>query len=125
MNSEKISLSVGFKSEKPIFHLRMISVTEEQEYLQRFSDIADNDVEKADKTYQILVDGLKSFASDFPQKTEIVEGKETKVLLVEKASSPSDAIAKYFEEKSVVKERIANTAILAFRNQMQPDVSFL
>jgi hypothetical protein len=106
MEQEKISLSVGYKSEKPIFHLRMISVMEEQEFFQRFSDIADNDTEKAEKTYQILVDGLKAFASDFPQKTEIVEGKETKVLLIEKAVSPSDAIAKYFAKNQWLRKEL-------------------
>src|SRR5687768_6803854 len=114
LDPETISFSVGYKSDKAIFHLRMATVQEEQEFLQRFNDISD--AEKTEKEYEILVDILKGFSIAQPEKLEIASGKQTRSLLIVEASSPSEAVAAYFAERSTVKERIANSAVMAYRS---------
>lgn len=122
MSAERISFSIGRGEEKIVLHLKMLSLAEEAEFLKRFADIADLGAStKAEKEYQILVDSLADWSVASPQKYE----KEELVSLFTDESTPADAVHKYFETRTVVKERLANAAVIAFRNALQPEVSFL
>lgn len=121
MDNEKISLGVNFANENLIFHLRMISLNEEQELRQRYAEILPDDVGKEQKYYRVIIDALKEFSVDYPQKYE----RDKKVLLVEGAKSPAAAIEDYFGEMTIAKERLANGLFLSYRERMQPTVIFL
>jgi hypothetical protein len=121
MNKETISFNIEGRGENLTLHLGMISVAEDTQYTQRFSQIADlKDKAKADKEYQIYVDSLAEWASEMPTRKNGDGGDHP---LGE--GSPADAIRAYFGERSNAKEWIAVTAVSAFRNSLYPRVSFL
>lgn len=120
--------SVGAKHEKEevIFHLRGISVAEENRYTARFADISDLDsVElRAEKEYEILTDSLAIWSEKFP--TIKVDGKE---LTVGEEGAPSfdtpeAAVRAYFAEKTNDKERTAQQVVIQYRRKLQPEVVF-
>jgi hypothetical protein len=119
--SQKISLRVGYEGESLAFHLRMISMAEEQRYTQRFIDIVDSDPEtKSEKEYQILVDAISNWSVEVPTKKDVA-GKDEPIA----EGTPSEAIRRYFAERSDEKERILNTAYMSFKARLAPSVSFL
>lgn len=99
-----ISFEVGYKNDKTRFNLRLISVAEETETTQKLNDLADNDVEKAGKEYNICLDALCAFSH-----------------------APEDAAAlrERFADFNVRNERIVRGAFNQFRYALAPTVDFL
>lgn len=121
MTPETISFSVGYKHELPTFHLRMISMAEENAFNARFVDIADKDPAKDDKQYQIKVDALADWSVQMPTRKE--DGED--IPLMNGQPTPAATIKAYFAEKSTDKEWIAEFAIRALRIRTQPEVTYL
>lgn len=119
MTPETISLKVGYKSTKITFHLRVVSLKEENLYTQRFIDLIGKD-NREEREYQIIVDALSTWAAAMPTIEE--DGKELP-LMTDKTAM--EATAEYFKERTNEKERIVNAAMVSFRNQMTPSVDFL
>lgn len=109
--------------EEIIFHLRSISVAEENRYTSRYSEISDldSDERRAEQEYEILTDSLASWSEKAP--TIKLAGKEAPV--GENGSeSPAAAVTAYFAERTNEKERTAQQVILQFRRKLQPKVVF-
>jgi len=124
MKPQIISFEIGYGNEMVAFRLGLIRVKEESDFIQRFVDIADDDVEKAEKEYQIFVDSLAQWSVEKPQSVELIDGKKVYTDLFPDAESPAASIRGYFGEKTVEKEWIADYAIRAFRGKLQPTVRF-
>lgn len=119
-DSGSISLAVGYKDTKVTFHLGMISMKEEAQYTQRFTDIADKDDNKSDKEYQIILDSLAAWAVN-PATQLTKDGKQVPL----GKGTPAEAIHEFFKDKTHEKERILHATMVYFRNEMSPEVSFL
>lgn len=120
----QFSMIVGYGAEKITFHLRMVSMAEEQRYTQRFADLVDtlDSEERAKKEYAILVESLVNWSSAMPVR----RGEDTKDLDVALGEGTlAEAIHAYFDERTDTKERILNATVVAFRNRLTPEVSFL
>lgn len=129
MNPETISISVGYGNDRPTLHLRMITMAEEQDFLNRYTDIADlPPAQKAEKEFQICVDALKAW-SEMPTKKVEKPGKNGQVDIVDvpyvEADSPAEAIEQIFKPRTIKTERMAHLAINSFRVKLQPQVDFL
>ncbi len=98
-----ISFEVGFKDDKTRFDLRMISVSEESELNQRFSDIVDSDSDKTSAETAICLETLAAFSH---------------------SSEDGEKIRQKFSEKSVKNERVIRTAYQQFKYALQPEVNF-
>jgi hypothetical protein len=115
MQQQKISMSVGYDGEKINFHFRMISLGEEQRYIQRFVDIVDTDFDtKSEKEYQVLVDAVANWSVEPIE----VNGVKSEAL-------PAESVREYFSERTDAKERILNTAYMSFKSKLTPSLSFL
>ncbi len=119
--SEKISFKIGHARTKEslTWHLRMISVAEEGKFLQRFNDLADDDL-KSEKEYSVYVDSLAAWSVDMPTIAN-GDGKEKPL----GKGDISAAVKEFFAERTPGKEWIADYSIRALRSQLQPDVVFL
>ncbi len=113
MTTETIGVTVTYK--EPItFHLRMISVTEENQLRQKMFGITE--AEKAEKSYQNNVAMLADLSVKLP------DGMYDEAV----PKCPVDqAVKSYFAEQSILKERIAEYAVRGYFIKLQPDVSFL
>ncbi len=122
MNKETISFKLEGRGESLTLHLGIISIAQDTEYTQRFTEIADlRAKEKAEKEYQIYVDALSAWATDMPTRKNGT-GKDEPLA---KSGTPADAIKAYFSDRSNSKEWLAVTAINVFRNSLYPKVNFL
>ena len=99
-----ISFEVGYKDDKTRFDLRMISVSEETELNQQFSDIADTDPEKTNKEYQLCLSALAGFSH---------------------STEDGEKLREKFAEINLKKERVLRAAFQQFKYSLSPDVSFL
>lgn len=99
-----ISFEVGYGKEKTRFDLRMISVAEEEEISEEFTESADisDKSEKTEKEYWVCKNALYRFADKNAAhlKTSIFDTYNTK------------------------NERIIRRAYLMFKNGLEPESSF-
>ena len=120
MNKETISIKVEGRGEAVTFHLGMISVADDAEFMQRFTQISDLEPrKKSESEYKIYADALAAWSTDMPVKSNGT-GKEEKL----GKGTPEEAIRAYFADKSNAKEWVAVAAITAFRNSLYPKVTF-
>ena len=108
------------EGEEVIFHLRSISVAEENRYTNRYAEISDmdSDERKAEKEYEILTDVLAEWSTDAPTiKVKGVEQPST-------AETPAAGVREFFAERSNEKERTAQQVVVQFRRKLQPRVVF-
>ena len=98
-----ISFEVGYKDDKTRFDLKLISVSDETEINQRFSDIADSDTDKTGKETAICLDALVTF-SQHPEDGEKIRQKLSDV--------------------NIKSERIIRTAYQQFKLALSPEVNF-
>lgn len=127
---ETIGVTVAFKT--PItFHLRMIGIEEESQIRQKMFGLGEK--EKAEKAYQNNVDLLADLSEQmpdglFPNKPidnqQSDEQAKDALTFIEDFSKASEAIAHFFADKSVIKERVAEYAIRGYFLKLQPDISF-
>lgn len=115
----KIGCTTG--KDEIVFHLRSISVAEENKYTARYIEIEESDSEekKADQEYVILTDALANWSDQVP--TIKVDGIEAEVKV---DAVPAEVVRAYFAEKTPEKERVAQRVVLGFRNKLQPKVVF-
>lgn len=125
MSNKVFNIGASHGEEEIIFHLRSISVAEENRFTARFADISDMDSleRKAEQEYEIFTDAIASWSESKPtlkgkagEDTSFPEGA-----LVE---TPAEAVAAYFKESNAEKERTAQAVILTFRRKLQPKVVF-
>lgn len=117
-------IEIGFGDDKVIFHLRMISVAEEDSVQQRFNDVAD-DFDKWQKEFEICRDAICEFSIEMPERLEKENGEFKKVALVEDTLTPEEAIGKFFAERTVENERVIRDAFWLFKRQLAPEARFL
>jgi hypothetical protein len=118
-----LNIGAGYDGEITYFHLRSISVAEDNRYAARFLEIPDtaDEERKAELSYGIFVDALVSWSESGPTKKE-VDGKE--VALYPDAETPADAVRKFFEERTPNNERLAPAVVGRYRTMLQPEVVF-
>jgi hypothetical protein len=120
MEKETISLKVVGRNEALTFHLGVISVADDTEYMQRFVDLADLDPKKkAAAEFDVYVDAIAAWSVEMPTKKN-GSGKDEPL----GKGSPSEAIKAYFSDRSNSKQWLAVTTINAFRNSLYPKVTF-
>lgn len=124
MDQEVTSLTVKGHGEIVTFHLRVPFTSEDAEYAQRFTQIADKKGEaKANAEYQIYVDTLAGWSARKPERSvEDDEGNTVKADL--DGDTPAEAVRAYFEPRTASKDWIAVTTVSAFRNSLFPAVVF-
>jgi len=118
-----INIGVQYDGREVVFHLREISVAEENRYSARFLSIPDreSDERKAEMEYDIFVDAISSWSQD-PVTVRDANGTETP--LYADAATPAESVRMFFEERTPINERIAPTLIGKYRMKLQPDVVF-
>lgn len=120
--TETIGVTVTYK--EPItFHLRMISIVEENALRQKMFGLTE--AEKAEKSYQNNVDMLADLSAEHPDVLEEDAEGNKRSMPFELQNSPSGAVKAFFVEKSILKERIAEYAVRGYFLQLQPSVDFL
>lgn len=123
MSSKIYNIGASHGDEEVIFHLRSISLAEENRYTARYAEISDldSDEKRAEQEYAILTDVLADWSSVAP--TVKINGKEEdgegSVEI-----TPALAVKAYFEERTPEKERTAQQVVLQFRRKLQPKVVF-
>lgn len=117
------SIGASHGDEEIIFHLRSISVAEENRYTNRYAEIndLDSDERRAEQEYEILTDALASWSDKAP--TIKLAGKEAPVS-DPAPETPAAAVLAYFAERTNEKERIAQQVVLQYRRKLQPKVVF-
>jgi hypothetical protein len=129
--SKLISIGASHGDEEIIFHLRSISVAEENRYTNRYTAISDldSDERRSEQEYEILTDSLASWSEKAPtiknagaevvsEDVPVAEGAETKALI------PADIVRAFFADRTPEKERTAQQVILQYRRKLQPKVVF-
>lgn len=107
----------GFVAERICFPMRPLSLLENNEFWQRFGDIADTltKAEKADREYEILVDALASWSVQMPfTRTYKKDSKDFTDTPLDDVDTPDAAVRKFFKEKTVDTEKIAHAAVSRF-----------
>lgn len=117
LEQDILTCTVELRGKVYTFYLRMISMLEDTQLRQRFSEIAvmEDPVKKAEANYRINVEALTQFAVKAP-------------LLPYKAEqSPLAAVAvkELFEDFTPAKDWIAEFIVRDFQTQLVPKVSFL
>lgn len=113
-------IEVGYRDEKLVFHLKMISVEQEDAILQRFAEVSDKDTERFTKRFEIYKDAVAEAACEMPVLT-----KNGKSAPLAKEGTPAAAILEHFRERNTENERIIRAAYVLFRSELEPDASFL
>lgn len=118
-----IHIGAGYDNEVTFFHLRAISMAEENRYSARFLEIKPTETEerKAELSYEIFVDALASWSDAVPtvkDKDGIESPKYPEVTV------PAEAVQKYFETCTPETERIAPMIISRFRQLLSPEIVF-
>lgn len=103
-NTADISFEVGFKGDKTRFDLRLISVSEEQELAQKFSDIPDSDEMKMQKEYELCVNALCDFSHNPADAAKLHE--------------------KFDMQFNVRNERTIRAAYQQFKYSLSPEINF-
>lgn len=126
-SSENIEFGVRFRDTTLNLSLRLISVLEDTEYQQRFTQIADKKGEaRAAAEYKIYADALAAWAAEMPTTSngKTNEKGEPVITPIAKAGEVADAVKAYFAEKTPAKEWIAVTAVSTYRGELFPSVIF-
>lgn len=123
MDHEKLSLAVNFRNKTVVFFLNMISIEEENKYLERLTGIKDGP-DKKQKEYEALVDGVVAWSYQMPTVKEFVDGKLEERPLRDHGNF-AEAIREEFAERTVSNERLMNQLVIRYREAMTPQVSFL
>lgn len=118
---ERIPVRVGYRNLKYVFYLNMLSMEDEQAYMDRLAAVTPGP-DKRDKDYEILVDGLAAWSYQAPAQ---VDAKGNAVILAIDGESVAETVKRVFGTRTKVFDRILNTAVINFRLAMSPGVDFL
>lgn len=116
-------IEIGFGESKIIIYPRMASIAEENDVQERFNEIADADHEKWQKQYEICREALGEFSEEMPA-TLVKEKGEYKPVKLE-GNTPTDALNKFFAERTVENERTVRDAFWLIKSQWSSDSRFL
>jgi len=122
-SNELKPIEIGYGEEKVIFHLRMISIAEEETTTRKFTDIADS-TEKYQKEFDICKEALGEFSVSMPQRLEREKGELVRRPL-NNAETPGGAILQHFSERTAQNERIVRDAFFMFKQMLAPAARFL
>lgn len=113
ISPETVGITLTFK--EPItFHLRLISIDEENQLRQKMFGLSEK--EKTEKSYQNNVDLLADLSTKLP------DGMFGDAV----PKCPTDcAVREYFADKTVLKERLADYAVSAYFAKITPTIDFL
>lgn len=119
-------IGAGYGDDIVVFHLRSISIAEENAYTNRFLDIGVNEsVEgRAKKEHDIFVDSLASWSDIGPTSVNHVNDSVEFPQLYPDAETPADAVKLYFKDCGIERSRIALQVVGSFRQRLQPKVVF-
>lgn len=124
MLAEEISIKVGYGAEKVTFCFGVISLEDEDLYVQRYAAIEETDPQRREKEYRCAVDALAAWSKKTPTiLKEDADGKKVEEPVA--PGTPSEAVREYFKTMTNQSSRIVNATIISFRNRMVPDVDFL
>lgn len=126
-SSENIEFGVRFRDTTLNLSLRLISVLEDTEYQQRFTQIADKKGEaRAAAEYKIYADALAAWSAEMPTTSNGKTDKDGNPITtpISKHTVVADAVKDYFAEKTPAKEWIAVTAVSTYRGELFPSVIF-
>jgi hypothetical protein len=122
MDKETISIEVKRRNETLIFHLGVIAVADDMEYMQRVTELADLDPrKKAEKEFDNYVDALAAWSTAMPTRRN-GSGKDEPLA---SAGSPKEAIKEYFADRANSKQWLAVAVVNAYRQSLYPAVNFL
>lgn len=125
MFSEIIETRITFGSTVTFF-LRMLSISEENDFRQRVFGIEEKD--RAEKEYGANVALLKELSAKMPEGLFPLRPKDLsasdRTIYQEDIKSAAEAVEKFFAVRSVVKERIAYYAVRSYFLRLQPTESF-
>lgn len=132
-------IGVGYDDAVTIFHLRTITVAEDNRYANRFLEIPKNatDEARSELEYGIFVDALASWSTSGPTRRVIEkhpdagpggEMTETEVEMEKELfpniETPAEAVKQFFNQRDEQTERIAPALMAAYRNRLKPSVIF-
>lgn len=125
MKSNQIEpIEVGYTDEdKVIFHLRRISVAENDELDAKLLD-AESSSDKHKRRYEVQLEALRDFSASMPEKYAKENGELKRVPLGADETA-SGALQLRFTERSVENGWIVRDAFLRFRQALQPGSRFL
>lgn len=124
MKNKLKPIEVGYGDDKVIFYPASMSVAQENELDQQFNEIADSDIEKYQKEFDICKMALGEFSDQMPVKLVKEKGEFKKVPLNDKQTAV-EAIKEFFAERTVENERIIRLAYGMLKSQQNPEVRFL
>jgi hypothetical protein len=121
------AIGASHGDEEIVFHLRSISVAEENRFTSRYSEIndLDSDEKRAEQEYEIQTEAIANWSEKNP--TVKRGGKELQASdegSLAGSDSPAAAVAAYFAERTNEKERTAQQVLLQYRRRLQPKVVF-
>lgn len=122
MNKRIIKIGSGYEGEITYFPLRVISMLEESNFLERYTEIADTDAKdkRINLEFDLCVDALASWVAEPIFKKEA--GKE--VPLFPDAETAAESVRQFFQDPDSETQRIANQVVLNFRSKLIPTVVF-
>lgn len=123
-----IKIGIGYDGEITFFHLRAITIAEENAFTAKFTETAGLAPEvKAEAETQACIDAIAAWSHKAPSR-EFADpddpGKTKETVIYEDAVEPAEGVRRYFEEGDFDKERVANQLVLAYRTKLQPTVVF-
>jgi hypothetical protein len=126
ISNDTVEVSVTYGT-KITFFLRMISIGEEQKLRQRAFGLKEE--EKAEKEYWTNVEILKELSVKlpfglFPDRPDATDEGDERVYS-NSYKTAAEAIDRFFEEKTVLTERIAHFAVRGYFVRLQPAETFI
>jgi hypothetical protein len=129
MQNRIVTPKVGFKngdgkiSERVCFPMREISASEESEFWASLAAIADKPKnEKAALTFDLMIDFIANCTEEMPFVRTSKDGKDIDKPL--KGIDPASAVRDYFKERTARKDRMVNSLINAYSNELAANVVF-
>jgi hypothetical protein len=125
MTPETISIGVTLGS-KHVFHLRMLSMAEEQERRQQTFGLSETEVQASEyeRNVNLLADLSEKMPGGLFENTPEKSEDRKFVKYIEDFDSPAAAVRAFFETQTISKERIAYFAVRAFMVRLTPDIDF-
>ena len=112
------SFDIGYDNDKVRIHPRMASVAEVEDYQQQINDVADGDLEKYQKYFDICKAAIDDFSAK-PAEKLVKEKGELKAVALEGGITAS------FEKRTPHAERIVRDAYQLIVRMMNPSTDFI
>lgn len=122
--SREIVIGCGYGEKIAFFHLRAISIAEEDKFSARFAETKDlPDAEKSKAEADICIDAVAAWSAKAPSKE--VDGKFVSLFSEKEAADTKAAVKLFFGQAGDDDaERMANQVIMAYQTRLQPTILF-